>query len=130
MQLARRFSVQPETIEGWRTEALEGMREAMRRGTGVGSAAARGSPLLRGRVEEGPALDAHVECDGEERRRAEGAFEAPVEVDAHARRPLPPKRHARRASKRRAGFEPSRRWSRNSRKPNQNCGAGAGRCSR
>ena len=33
-QLARRFGVQPETIEGWRDEALEGMREAMRRGTG------------------------------------------------------------------------------------------------
>lgn len=33
-QLARRFGVQPETIEGWRAEALEGMREAMRRGTG------------------------------------------------------------------------------------------------
>jgi transposase-like protein len=33
-QLARRFGVQPETIEGWQTEALEGMREAMRRGTG------------------------------------------------------------------------------------------------
>jgi transposase-like protein len=33
-RLARRFGVQPETIEGWRSEALEGMREAMRRGTG------------------------------------------------------------------------------------------------
>lgn len=33
-QLARRFGVQPATIEGWRTEALEGMREAMRRGSG------------------------------------------------------------------------------------------------
>ena len=31
-QLARRFGVQPETIEGWRTEALEGMREAAEAG--------------------------------------------------------------------------------------------------
>lgn len=33
-QLARRFGVQAETIEGWRAEALEAMREAMRRGSG------------------------------------------------------------------------------------------------
>ena len=38
-QLARRFGVQPETIEGWRAEALEGMREGVRtpdrRGAGL-----------------------------------------------------------------------------------------------
>jgi transposase-like protein len=33
-QLARRFGVRPETIEGWRTDALGGIAEALRRGTG------------------------------------------------------------------------------------------------
>lgn len=33
-QLARRFGVRPETIEGWRTDALAGIEEALRRGTG------------------------------------------------------------------------------------------------
>ncbi len=33
-QLARRFGVLPSTIEGWRADALEGIAEALRRGTG------------------------------------------------------------------------------------------------
>lgn len=33
-QLARRFGVLPATIEGWRADALEGLTEALRRGTG------------------------------------------------------------------------------------------------
>jgi transposase-like protein len=33
-QLARRLGVLPETIEGWRQDALAGMEEALRRGTG------------------------------------------------------------------------------------------------
>lgn len=33
-QLARRFGVLPSTIEGWRPDALEGLAEALRRGTG------------------------------------------------------------------------------------------------
>ena len=32
-QLARRFGVKPETIESWRLEALEAMREGFRRGS-------------------------------------------------------------------------------------------------
>lgn len=33
-QLARRYGVKPETVEGWRQEALLGIEEAMRRGGG------------------------------------------------------------------------------------------------
>ena len=33
-QLAFRFGVRPETVEGWRDIALEGVGQAMRRGTG------------------------------------------------------------------------------------------------
>ena len=33
-QLGRRFGVTPETIEGWRVDALAGIVEALRRGTG------------------------------------------------------------------------------------------------
>lgn len=54
-QLARRFGVQAETIEGWRAEALEGMREAMRRGTGRSEREAdleRENRLLRETVTE------------------------------------------------------------------------------
>ena len=33
-QLARRFGVRPATVEGWREQALEGIAESMRRGSG------------------------------------------------------------------------------------------------
>jgi transposase-like protein len=33
-QLARRFGVQPSTVERWRQDALEGMSQALRQGTG------------------------------------------------------------------------------------------------
>lgn len=33
-QLARRYGVRAETIEGWRADALEGIGEALRRGDG------------------------------------------------------------------------------------------------
>ena len=33
-QLARRFGVRPETIEGWRQDALGGIEQAMRQGSG------------------------------------------------------------------------------------------------
>jgi len=33
-QLARRFGVRGGTVEGWRSQALEGIAEAMRQGTG------------------------------------------------------------------------------------------------
>ena len=33
-QIARRFGVRAETVEGWREQALEGVGEAMRQGTG------------------------------------------------------------------------------------------------
>ena len=33
-QLARRFGVRAGTVEGWRSQALEGIGEAMRQGTG------------------------------------------------------------------------------------------------
>lgn len=33
-QLARRLGVLPETVEGWRTDALGGVAEALRRGSG------------------------------------------------------------------------------------------------
>ena len=33
-QVARRLGVMPETVEGWRQDALDGMQEALRRGTG------------------------------------------------------------------------------------------------
>ena len=32
-QLARRYGVKPETVEGWRADALVGVEEALRRGT-------------------------------------------------------------------------------------------------
>lgn len=32
-QLARRYGVKPETVEGWREEALEGVQAALRQGT-------------------------------------------------------------------------------------------------
>ena len=35
-QLARRYGVKPETIEGWREEAVGAIDEALRRGTGKG----------------------------------------------------------------------------------------------
>lgn len=33
-QLARRFGVRAATVEGWRDQALEGIRESLRQGTG------------------------------------------------------------------------------------------------
>jgi len=33
-QLARRFGVRANTVEGWRDQALEGIGEALRQGTG------------------------------------------------------------------------------------------------
>ncbi|MCA9759251.1 MAG: helix-turn-helix domain-containing protein [Candidatus Eisenbacteria bacterium] len=33
-QLARRFGVQPSTVEGWRDQALEGISESLRQGSG------------------------------------------------------------------------------------------------
>ncbi len=33
-QLARRYGVKSETVEGWRQDALEGLEAALRRGTG------------------------------------------------------------------------------------------------
>lgn len=33
-QLARRYGVKPETVEGWREAALAGVEEALRRGSG------------------------------------------------------------------------------------------------
>ena len=35
--LARRYGVKPETIEGWREEAVGAIDEALRRGTGKGA---------------------------------------------------------------------------------------------
>jgi len=36
-QLARRYGVKPETIEGWRGEAVGAIDEALRRGSGKGA---------------------------------------------------------------------------------------------
>jgi transposase-like protein len=33
-QIARRLGVQPATVEGWRQDALDGISEALRRGSG------------------------------------------------------------------------------------------------
>ncbi len=66
-QLARRFGVQPETIEGWRAEALEGMREAMRRGAGRREREAemeRENRLLRETVTEGATAQALMKANG------------------------------------------------------------------
>lgn len=82
-QLARRFGVQPETIEGWRTEALEGMREAMRRGTGRSEREAeleRENEVLRHTVTEGAIAQALLKRALEEERKA---------------RPTPPARSSR-----------------------------------
>lgn len=82
-QLARRFGVQPETIEGWRTEALEGMREAMRRGTGRSERETeleRQVELLRHTVTEGAIAQALLKRALDEERKA---------------RPTPPARSSR-----------------------------------
>jgi transposase-like protein len=60
-QFARQFAVQPETIEGWRTEALQGMREAMWRRTGSSEREADfqgGVQLLRETVTDSPVAQA------------------------------------------------------------------------
>jgi transposase-like protein len=36
-QIARRLGVLPSTVEGWRADALAGIEEALRRGTGKGA---------------------------------------------------------------------------------------------
>ncbi len=72
-QLARRFGVQPETIEGWRSEALEGMREAMRRGTGRSEREAeleRQNEVLRHTVTEGAIAQALLKRALDEERKA------------------------------------------------------------
>lgn len=72
-QLARRFGVQPETIEGWRTEALEGMRAAMRRGTGRSAREAeleRENKLLRATVTDSAIAQALLKRALEEERKA------------------------------------------------------------
>lgn len=82
-QLARRFGVQPETIEGWRTEAVEGMREAMRRGTGRSERETeleRQVELLRHTVTEGAIAQALLKRALDEERKA---------------RPTPPARSSR-----------------------------------
>jgi transposase-like protein len=33
-QLARRYGVKPETVEGWRQDAMDGLEAALRRGNG------------------------------------------------------------------------------------------------
>lgn len=82
-QLARRFGVMPETIEGWRAEALEGLREAMRRGTGRTEKEVeleRENKLLRDTVTEGAIAQALLKRALEEARKA---------------RPTPPARSSR-----------------------------------
>jgi len=82
-QLARRFGVQPETIEGWRDEALEGMREAMRRGTARSEREAeleRENKLLRETVTDGAIAQALLKRALEEERKS---------------RPTPPARSSR-----------------------------------
>lgn len=82
-QLARRFGVQPDTIEGWRAEALEGVREAMRRGTGRSereAALERENRLLRETVTDGAIAQALLKRALEEERKA---------------RPTPPARSSR-----------------------------------
>jgi transposase-like protein len=72
-QLARRFGVQPETIEGWRSEALEGMREAMRRGTGRSEREAeleRQNVVLRHTVTEGAIAQALLKRALDEERKS------------------------------------------------------------
>lgn len=71
-QLARRFGVLAETIEGWRTEALEGMREAMRRGTGRSEREAeleRENRLLRETVTDSAISQALLKRALEEERK-------------------------------------------------------------
>ena len=82
-QLARRFGVQAETIEGWRTEALEGVRQAMRRGTGRlerETELERQIELLRHTVTEGAIAQALLKRALDEERKA---------------RPTPPARSSR-----------------------------------
>jgi transposase-like protein len=82
-QLARRFGVMPETIEGWRAEALEGLREAMRRGSGRTEKEVeleRENKLLRDTVTEGAIAQALLRRALEEERKA---------------RPTPPARSSR-----------------------------------
>jgi transposase-like protein len=72
-QLARRFGVLPETIEGWRTEALNGMREAMRRGTGRSERETeleRENRLLRETVTESAISQALLKRALEEERKS------------------------------------------------------------
>jgi transposase-like protein len=71
-QLARKFGVKPETIEGWRAEAVEGMREAMRRGTGRSEREAeleRENRLLRETVTDSAIAQALLKRALEEERK-------------------------------------------------------------
>lgn len=71
-QLARRFGVLPQTIEGWREEAVAGLREAMRRGTGRSEREAeleRENKLLRETVTEGAITQALLKRALEEERK-------------------------------------------------------------
>lgn len=72
-QLARRFGVLPMTVEGWRQEALEGVRLAMRRGTGRSEREVeleRENRMLRETVTEGAIAQALLKRALEEERKS------------------------------------------------------------
>ena len=72
-QLARKYGVQAETVEGWRAEALEGVREAMKRGTGRSEREAeleRENRLLRETVTESAIAQALLKRALDEERKS------------------------------------------------------------
>ena len=71
-QLARRFGVHASTVEGWRTEALEGLRGALRRGTGRSEREVeleKENKLLRKTVTDGAIVQALLKTALEEERK-------------------------------------------------------------
>ena len=82
-QLARRYGVHASTVEGWRTEALDGIRGAMRRGTGRSEREQeleKENKLLRKTVTDGAIVQALLKQALEDERR---------------KRPTPPARSTR-----------------------------------
>ena len=70
--LARRFGVHASTVEGWRAEALEGLRVALRRGTGRSEREVeleKENKLLRKTVTDGAIVQALLKTALEEERK-------------------------------------------------------------
>ncbi|MGC3998577.1 MAG: hypothetical protein QM767_14370 [Anaeromyxobacter sp.] len=59
-QVAMRFGVLPETVEGWRADALAGIDAALRQGTGEVGPGDRAGGGARGHAGDGPERDGAV----------------------------------------------------------------------